>query len=309
MKTMAQQIDFNTYLLKKAPILFLRLDGKGIICQMNAFALVSIGKQALGRPFKTILVDFYNSFDLNATLSDSDTVHPLTVETIKNCSQTYQFDFYPSENHTLVFGHLDVSEIESMSSELVSTNQELNNLTRELNIKNRDLKRANEKIEAISRTDPLTQLANRRYFNERIAELISLAHRKSQPLSLIMTDIDKFKVVNDTYGHDVGDRVLQGYAALMKEATRSEDMVARFGGEEFIILLELTDIHQARSFAERIRIDLSQADLMGNGHFITASYGVSQYIKDEGRDNFIKRADTALYEAKSSGRNRTVITL
>ena len=306
---MTRQPDVNAYLLEKAPILFLRLNGKGIIRQINAFAMDRIGNQAVGQPFQTILVDFYNTFDLNASLSDPDTVHPLTVETQSNCSQTYQFHFYPSENHILAFGHQDVSEIELMSTELMATIQELNNLTRQLNIKNRDLKRANEKIEAISRTDPLTQLANRRYFNERIGELISLAHRKSQPLSLIMTDIDKFKNVNDTYGHDVGDRVLQGYAALMKETTRSEDMVARFGGEEFIILLELTDIHQARSFAERIRIALAQTDLMGNGHFITASYGVSEYIKDEGRDNFIKRADTALYEAKSSGRNRTVIAL
>ena len=306
---MTQQTDFSTYILEKAHLLFLRFDGKGIIRQMNAFAMDRIGNQALGQPFQTILVDFYNTFDFNCTLNESDTVHPLTVKTQGNCSQTYQFHFYPSENHTLAFGHLDVAEIESMSTVLMTTNQELNNLTRQLNIKNRDLKRANEKIEAISRTDPLTQLANRRYFNERIAELISLAHRKSQPLSLIMTDIDKFKAVNDTYGHDMGDRVLQGYAALMKETTRSEDMVARFGGEEFIILLELTDIHQARSFAERIRIALSQTDLMCNGHFITASYGVSQYIKDEGRDNFIKRADTALYEAKSSGRNRTIIAV
>ena len=295
--------------LKKPPFCFLRLNGKGIIRQINAFAMDRIGNQAVGQPFQRILVDFYNTFDLNASLSDPDTVHQLTVETKSNCSQTYQFHFYPSEDNILAFGHQDVSEIEFMSTELMATIQELNNLTRQLNIKNRDLKRANEKIEAISRTDPLTQLANRRYFNERIGELISLAHRKSQPLSLIMTDIDKFKAVNDTYGHDVGDRVLQGYAALMKETTRSEDMVARFGGEEFIILLELTDIHQARSFAERIRIALAQTDLMGNGHFITASYGVSEYIKDEGRDNFIKRADTALYEAKSSGRNRTVIAV
>lgn len=202
---------------------------------------------------------------------------------------------------------MDVNEIELLSTELFTVNQELNNLTRQLSLKNRELTRANETITKLSRIDPLTQLANRRYFYERIEEMISLANRKTQPLSLIMTDIDKFKNINDNFGHDAGDIVLKNYADLMKSNTRIEDMVTRFGGEEFIILLPLTDVSQAYEFSERIRKAFSLKDFLNNGHHVTASYGISQLKRDEGSSALIKRADMALYKAKNSGRNRTVI--
>ena len=177
---------------------------------------------------------------------------------------------------------------------------------RELNAKNRALRQANERIVELTRTDSLTGLANRRYFDERIEEMVSLANRKSQPLSLIMTDIDKFKRVNDEFGHDAGDRVLKGYADLMRTSTRREDLVVRFGGEEFLILLPLTHMDQAYLVAERIRNALPGLNLLGNDWIITASFGVSELQNSENIDNFIKRADMALYRAKASGRNQTV---
>lgn len=296
----------RTYIRDQVPVLFMRLDRHGFIREMNRFAMARVGMVHEYR-FRDVIVDFYNTFSLEALLAGPETPHSFTLKAETGDTQTYQFHFYPEDDDILVFGHLDFDEIQALSEELLSVNQELNNLTRQLNLKNRDLNRALTKIETISRTDSLTGLANRRYFNERIAELISRADRKSLPVSLIMTDIDKFKRVNDTFGHDVGDRVLEGYARLMQENTRSEDLVARFGGEEFIILLDLTDTKEALHFAERIRTTLSRTDLMDNGEFITASFGVSRYIRGEGRDAFIKRADTALYEAKTTGRNRSVI--
>lgn len=296
-----------SYVDQHAPIIFLLLDKKGMIHRANHFAAKLLGEKVIGKAFQDIILDFKNIFQLNKVMRCTDTTHLLSIRTQKDVTQTYHFHFFTSQTHILAFGGLDVDEIESLSTELLTVNQELNTLTRQLNTKNKALTRANETITELTRTDPLTQLANRRYFNERIEQMMSLATRKSQPLSLIMTDIDKFKAVNDTFGHDSGDRVLQGYADLMKSSTRTEDMVARFGGEEFIILLPLTDIVAAYALSERIRNALSMTDLLGNGHFITASYGVSQLIKNEGSTRFIKRADMALYAAKKSGRNRTVI--
>lgn len=295
------------YLDLKANLLFMVLDRHGTICRINRFAEDVVGEKLIGKNIGKAIVDYGRRFDLSMAAQDPETAHLLNFNTMEGTTQTYHFHFYPSGDEILAFGHLDVAEIESLSQELVSANQELNNLMRQLNMKNLELKRANEKITELTRTDPLTQLANRRYFDERIDEMVSLANRKSQPLSLIMTDIDKFKRVNDTFGHDAGDRVLVGYAQLMKKTTRAEDLVARFGGEEFIILLPLTDIHQARSLAERIRTEIARQDLLENGHLVTSSFGVSQLAEDETIERFIKRADGALYKAKESGRNRTVL--
>ena len=121
-----------------------------------------------------------------------------------------------------------------------------------------------------------------------------------------MTDIDHFKKVNDRFGHDMGDLVLKKYAALMKECTRAEDLVTRFGGEEFIILLPLTESTQAHMLAERIRTRLEQMNFIEK-HRITASYGIASYRKNDSMQAMIKRVDTALYTAKNTGRNRTVL--
>lgn len=293
------------YIVHQAPVLFLVLDQQGIIRQVNRFGSRLLGPDIAGKPLDDILIDFHHAFRLDQAVACSETVHLLDFDILSGNPQTYHCLFYSSRDQILVFGHLDLDEIESLSSDLLTVNQELNNLTRELNKKNRELARVNEKILALSRTDFLTGLANRGYFSERIEQMISLAARKSQPLSLIMTDIDKFKAINDTYGHDAGDRVLQGFAELMKTSTRSEDLVARFGGEEFIILLPLTEIHEAQAYAERIREALPEKDLLQNGHPIFASFGVSQLLPDETSAGLIKRTDTALYRAKNFGGNRT----
>jgi len=232
----------------------------------------------------------------------------LNVYTLDEDTQTYQFHFFKYDNKIIVFAHLDVDEIQILSNEVMSVNQELSNLSRELTKKNVELKKANEKIAELTRTDPLTDLANRRFFNERLEEMVSLSQRKSQPLSLIMTDIDNFKSINDKYGHDMGDKVLKTYADLMKSSVRPEDLVSRFGGEEFMIILPLTNSGDAYKVAERIRIKLSEKDILKNGVKITASLGVCSIKIDENIDSFVKRVDNAMYKAKESGSNRTVIS-
>lgn len=200
-------------------------------------------------------------------------------------------------------GSTDNEVLESMSL----LNNELSTLSRELSRKNRELEAANAKISELSRTDPLTRLANRRYFSERYSEFFSLARRQGHPLSVVMLDIDFFKHVNDTYGHAAGDKVLQAFGELLQNDCREEDLPARFGGEEFIVCLPHVDIQQAVAFSERVRQKIRAQDILQTGEQITISAGVAGLNSQDSQDELINRADKALYRAKTEGRNRVVV--
>ncbi|MFT5659837.1 MAG: diguanylate cyclase (GGDEF)-like protein [Sulfurimonas sp.] len=153
--------------------------------------------------------------------------------------------------------------------------------------------------------DALTQLFNRGKFKEVLTHEMTLSKSTSSPLSIIFLDIDHFKAVNDTYGHDVGDEVLVALAKLLTETVRTGDFVARWGGEEFIITLQSSTLEQAAAVAEKIRKIVDVYDF-GTASKQSISLGVTQYINGESEDNFTKRVDEALYKAKNSGRNKVV---
>ncbi|MDO9422910.1 MAG: GGDEF domain-containing protein [Methylobacter sp.] len=157
-------------------------------------------------------------------------------------------------------------------------------------------------------TDPLTQANNRSSFNDSINREISLAARNAKKLSLIFFDIDYFKAVNDTYGHDCGDITLASSAKWIKESLRDSDIIFRYGGEEFVILLSDTDTNGAELLAERIRASIERHTIAYgmNTIKITASLGVSTLRDNDTRESFIKRADEAMYTAKHNGRNQVV---
>lgn len=154
--------------------------------------------------------------------------------------------------------------------------------------------------------DWLTGVWNRRVFEERLDALYSTAHRYGRPLSLVFMDIDHFKAVNDFHGHAVGDRVLEGVAALLQELVRDADAVCRWGGEEFAVLLPETSVAEAGKFAERVRDRIKATAFPGIGG-ITASFGVAELQPGETRDAFVGQADRALYRAKDEGRDRVVL--
>ncbi|MBM9520916.1 sensor domain-containing diguanylate cyclase [Desulforhopalus vacuolatus] len=296
----------NEYLSLKVPVVCMLLDPTGKITRINRFARTLFGSDIVGRSFKDILLDFSGEFDLETMQAAWQDGYMQSVNTLDGHPRTFIFHCYKGEKELLLFGHEDSEEQATLSLALVEANQELSNLTRELNAKNRELKRAGDKILELTRKDPLTNLANRRYFTERATEVLSLAKRNHEPVSLLMTDIDHFKRVNDQFGHDAGDRVLKGYANLMQENTRKEDLVVRFGGEEFIILLPFTDTKYALDMAERIRTRLESSDFLQNGYTVTASFGLAVYRSSGDIETTIKQADTALYEAKNTGRNKIV---
>jgi len=161
---------------------------------------------------------------------------------------------------------------------------------------------------ALSLTDELTGLPNRRAFLHRAQEEIGRVQRHPAPLTLIIVDIDHFKKINDEYGHSIGDEVLRTYAKEILSSFRRHDYVARFGGEEFILLLPDTDINGAIRALDKIRFQVGERQVMLEvGHITlpTFSAGVALYRTHESIDGLIERADQALYRAKQSGRNRT----
>ncbi len=160
-----------------------------------------------------------------------------------------------------------------------------------------------ERLKQMATTDTLTGICNRRHFDEVLASEISRATRFTNPLSLILFDIDHFKRVNDTFGHQTGDRVLTQLAVTVGSTIRTIDLFARWGGEEFVILLPGSDLNAGRLLAEKLRMMLERQPFSDVGQ-ITCSFGVAEYAPGDDLDALIKKADRCLYYAKASGRNR-----
>jgi diguanylate cyclase (GGDEF)-like protein len=175
--------------------------------------------------------------------------------------------------------------------------------TKERDLAEEELRRVNAILENHATTDSLTGIRNRRKFLELLQEEIWEAQRYGMPLALIFFDIDHFKLVNDTYGHEAGDSVLQELARIVTGMIRQTDIFARFGGEEFVILVHNNDVRTGRELAEKIRSRVEQHSfpLMGA---VTCSFGVAQFYPDDTAETIIKRADDAMYAAKQAGRNR-----
>jgi diguanylate cyclase (GGDEF)-like protein len=172
------------------------------------------------------------------------------------------------------------------------------------------LKRTNQKLERLAATDPLTGVANRRQFIEQVEAEIARAKRDGAPFSLLALDIDHFKTINDSHGHQVGDDILRGFVQKCLDAIRPYDGVARVGGEEFMVLLPQTALTVGQSIGERIREAIAgSAFAVQSGQAIplTVSIGVSQFGRDgDTIDDILRAADERLYRAKHQGRNRVI---
>ncbi|MCL7488374.1 MAG: diguanylate cyclase [Desulfobulbaceae bacterium] len=166
-----------------------------------------------------------------------------------------------------------------------------------------DRKMAEEQIHLLATTDSLTGIANRREFTAMLEREVARVKRYGTPLSLVMFDLDYFKRVNDTFGHDVGDSVLLAVTGLVKKSIRTADAVARWGGEEFMVLMPESNIQAAEKASEKLRLAIAghQFDTAGK---LTASFGVAAFEPHDDVNSLLKRADDALYRAKDKGRNR-----
>ncbi len=163
-----------------------------------------------------------------------------------------------------------------------------------------------ETLEHAALTDGLTGMQNRRYFDDALKEYLDEFRRIDKPVGLMIFDLDHFKQVNDTHGHDVGDEVLRAVAGCLKDMTRYHDVVARLGGEEFAVVAPNMDHDLLVKLAERIRKGIAAMPVLsGNVRLkITASVGLAVWDRKESAEEFFRRADKQLYEAKRQGRNR-----
>ena len=190
---------------------------------------------------------------------------------------------------------------------------EINN-TLELKVKDRtkELEDSKNLLKEMTLRDPLTNLYNRRYFESVIDELMALSIREEESLCLIMLDIDKFKNINDSYGHDIGDEVLKKLADNLLSLLRQSDVITRIGGEEFAIVFPKTSIEGAYKTSEKIRKAVEKLEIKIKGNTLisfTVSIGIAIFDKNIDKDvhSILKRADIALYQAKDTGRNKVVV--
>ena len=189
-------------------------------------------------------------------------------------------------------------------NEIFRLTNDLSVTMRETTRKNRELKEANETIERLARIDALTGLANRRTLDESLPRETARAARLGERLSVIMTDLDNFKSINDQYGHVMGDQVLARAAMLFRSQLRPYDLAARYGGEEFLLLLPGASTDDAIIIAERLRNEIAKMEVPGCPRQITVSLGVASWMTGEAPEELVARADAALYKAKNAGRNR-----
>jgi two-component system cell cycle response regulator len=170
--------------------------------------------------------------------------------------------------------------------------------------------RLHENIKQLGLLDPLTGINNRRFFDQRIEEEVNLAQRNQLPLSCLFIDLDHFKRINDTHGHQAGDSILKQVASILSDIMRTTDVLARFGGEEFVILLSNTASNLARDIAERIRLSIESTQFaisVEKSIDVTLSIGMATMIENpkiNTTKQLIEAADQAVYNAKLSGRNR-----
>ncbi len=204
---------------------------------------------------------------------------------------------------------IDSSVRNSMLVEsLTRVSRELTRANTEKETRNAELHALMEQLNHLVTFDQLTGAYSRRYFMEELDRQVALHARHGAPVSLIMMDLDHFKSINDRYGHEVGDRALREAALHAKAELRDGDMLGRVGGEEFLVLLPMTNLEAATSLAERLRLSLAAVGLVEGVQIIRipASLGVAELRDDEDATAWLRRADDGLYKAKAAGRNRVV---
>lgn len=241
---------------------------------------------------KILLILMTNIQRTDKAASDSS----LLLGDVRSSINTMELPTDLSEAHSLLMKEIDrvISSNASLKGELAKSRAALTDQQHQI-----------EDLRTAVRIDGLTQLANRTYFDEKLNELITLRKRYGDPFSLMMIDLDNFKAINDSYGHPAGDRILKGVAMKIKASLRGSDFLARFGGDEYALILIKTDVTAATEVAWKLceevrgsRFLLDDAALS-----MTLSIGVAEVCADDDEESLLRRADVALYRAKASGRN------
>jgi len=217
--------------------------------------------------------------------------------------RTFAGTVYRRNQLLLLAADLDTSACESLRGENERLNQELDDTRKRLSRRNLTLQKLQDEIAALKRNDGLTGLANLKLLDARLSEEIQRWERYRRPLALVLLDLDDFGKINDEFGREVGDELLQHVATILNGATRTLDLVARYGGQEFAVLLPETNEMGAMIVAERLRMDLESMLILPLLRPLTASFGVALLQAEEKRDAYYARAGRAVKYAKSNGKN------
>jgi len=247
-----------------------------------------------------------NGTFVNSKRTKSEILHDGDHIGIGTCYLVYkEFDLDKLEDEfdreltdTLLIEHQMAELLESVADR--ETHDQLLNLKRSIN-------HAKEKLHSLANRDRLTRLYNRRYFDEELQKEMERARRYGYMLSLFMIDIDHFKLVNDEHGHLAGDKALASVAAIIRKHTRVNDLVARYGGEEIVVVIPEMKSDTSIMIAEKIRLMVEAETPKTAGMPLTVSIGIAFYIKDDKPEMLVGDADKALYEAKRRGRNRVLV--
>ncbi|HEY6255602.1 MAG TPA: GGDEF domain-containing protein [Xanthobacteraceae bacterium] len=227
-----------------------------------------------------------------------------------------------TENLSLASENLDHTKdapgirtiVESLVQVTKEVEQDNRTLEARLSASKLEISELQENLETVrneSLTDPLTSLANRKFFDDALAKSIAAAHARHEPLTLLLADIDHFKKFNDSYGHLTGDQVLRLVASAVRQNVKGQDITARYGGEEFAIILLSTPLLSAITVADHVRQAVMNRELVRRSTGeqlgrVTISIGAAMLCPDESPQSLIERADACLYAAKRGGRNRVI---
>ena len=287
------------------------LDEKGTLIQANAGFLRLIkmeGQQPIGQSISR----FFRQPDFAAltgmpTGADGE-IHQglLTMGDYMGQTRSLRARVWRTNGQLRVLAEYNIEDLERLYNTVLELNHDYASAQLELAQTNLKLQQREAQIIALSLTDPLTGVGNRRRLEESLTMEIGRVERVGGKLCIVMADLDHFKRVNDIHGHETGDKVLVAFGDLLRLQTRPTDIVTRFGGEEFMVLMPHTSLEQALVVAERIRVALAVMSIEPLPAAVTASWGVAEFAQGEEADALLRRVDKALYDAKQSGRNRVV---
>jgi two-component system cell cycle response regulator len=287
------------------------LDAKGVLLEANA-GFLRLLPPGCGQPVGAIAARFFIQPPFSALCAapadpGKESYRGLmTIGDYEGKTRTLLGRVWRTCAGVRVLAEYDIAELERLNDAMLDLNREASDARQALARANVALRQREAQSALASLTDALTGLGNRRRLDEALAIEIGRAVRTGGKLGAVMADIDHFKRVNDRYGHGAGDKVLARVGALLKSQTRATDIVARFGGEEFMVLMPLASLEQSAAKAEQLRRALSAQPIDPLPEPVTASFGVAELRTGEDAESFLERVDAALYAAKRGGRDRVV---
>lgn len=297
----------ENYILNSNKVIAIETDMNGIIKNCNSGMKILIAGE---NPISKSVSDYFTISKSNIQKNCSNDF--TKIQMIYKNNNQFKLVLYgcktKSEESYLYIAEEDQVNESSIVERIGEVNLELTNLAREIHKKNKALESKNNIITTLMFQDPLTKLNNRRYLYEKFEKLSSMFRRNAiSNITMAIMDIDNFKTVNDTYGHDVGDEVLVIFSDLIKSFSRENDIKIRFGGDEFVLILLNADLETTRKRMEELKRTLENTKIKGINRPITSSIGIVEYKKYEDFQNLLIRADKLLYKAKELGRN-TIVT-